>query len=450
VAQRWRWDGRPVYENLDQPGKPPRSGLPFRAIGNIEETLQDAALFSSRADSDAGVHPGQLEFLASDKPELPLYKFSWTGKRGVLYYRLALRSFSRYEGALSKGAMIESDLPATERAPRRWRRYVKRCTWTDVVPKPLVKLVVPLTQTAASFEGQPKTPGWLVVLDEPWYGEAMAGLGEVLESRIAEVRLPESGDLRQQIGPDGVLEMPDDPLADWDVQLPRPVGAAGQTLDTDPVAPLFAHAAYLQPPPVLTPLPNPDHAAPPPPDLSFYFVKLEFRRSIAGVDPEYPQALALSSRYTDPVWVQILPPSTFWRIQKGNEVMTVDVTGLHFVSGKGLTFGGEEVNVLPTGPYPPIRSSISSIKVWVLVTRRVFDAFGRTDQEAYHKLMPPSDLRSLPDSAALRLRFLEIQYRGSASDELDLEKLTNLLFGKRVEAPEDALARMVRASPAFI
>ena len=63
--------------------------------------------------------------------------------------------------------------PAERGAPRQKRTYVKKCSWTDRVPKPLVKLVIPLTHAAEQFDVTRHTAGWLVVLDEAWHGEAI-------------------------------------------------------------------------------------------------------------------------------------------------------------------------------------------------------------------------------------------------------------------------------------
>jgi hypothetical protein len=450
IAQRWRWDGRPVYQ--DAAANPPVPGFPFGTLGEISASVQDSLLFSSRSDLDAGVHPARVEFIPSPlnvaqnpvPDSIERHRFPWGGMHGVLCYRIALRAYSRYEGMMNRDSWIDSSTPAAKGEQPQWRRYVKACTWTDRVPKPLVKLVVPLTRPAGSFAGFPVTPGWLVVLDETWYGEAMAGLGEQLCSEVMTVGLPGAGEQRYQFGPDGLLEMPEDPYAGWTLDLPAPVGAIGATFDTDPTAPLFAKTAFLQAPPVLTP-PESDPPKKQPEDLSFYFVKMRFWRQIAGFDPAINRETVRSSEKTDAVWAQILPPATHWPVKSGGEITRVSSGDLSFVDGQGFQFGGDAVDILPTATAQTDTKPRAKFEVWVMITRRVGDAFGRAGQEMFHNLVPLADVKTGPPDGVLRLT--EIQFQGDRPAGLSLQDLTDRLLGKPGTDPVDALARIVRISP---
>jgi hypothetical protein len=171
---------------------------------------------------------------------------------------------------------------------------------------------------------------------------------------------------------------------------------------------------------------------------------LEFWRGIAGLDPANLQNVVLESERTDPIWAQILPPASQWRIRIDKEIMIVATTSLSFIGGS-FQFGAQPVDVLPTQVQvkQPQDSSKCQFQVYALVTRAVKDAFGRQNQEAFQSLVQLKDLTTLPAGTSVRL--LEIQFRGTIPDTIDA--LIVQLFGARDNAmPQDATARIVRVS----
>lgn len=451
VTQRWRWDGRPAFELPLT--TPPRSGIPFSKFGELDDSFEgDGMLFSARDEADASVFPTQVEFADGEMPRrATLRDIGWSDKPGVLYYRFHVRAFSRYEGLLERTPSLDSSEPEQEGGARRWKRYARECQWRQRVPKPLVKLVLPLTQSVGTVAGAKGAAGWLVVLDESWYGESMAGLGELLQSEIMTVRLPDDPDeRRQQFGPDPTVETPAEPPGGFKVELPRPVGAIGSTFDTVTEAPFFARSAFLQPPPVHTS----DEAAP---DLSFYFVKLRFKRVLAGVRADDPRSMvgAPESEYTDGYWTQVLPPSDWWRVDEAGD--RVHVKDLKFVPGTGFTWRGQGATILPTGPNPQPASSVNRFQLFGLVTRKVTDAFGREGQETFAGLWSLAKLKTVGIGAGGVVRLVEVQFRLRPNDPLpvpdtdeSLEKLADALFPKGgAEEHNDAQGRIVRVSPPF-
>jgi hypothetical protein len=460
ITQRWRWDGRPVFE--DPAVAQPVSGIPFSKLGLIDTADQDGMLFSNREDGDANDTPTQVEFATPPGGTIPaaisLRNIGWSDKPGLLYYRFAVRAYSRYEGLLATVAAIDSSTPQKSGDPLLWKRYARNCRWQDRVPKPLVKLVLPLTQTVEQIGGTPGAAGWLVVLDEAWYGEQMAGMGEMLASEIMSVSLPDSpGESRFQFGPDPVIDLSHDVVNNWlmdgwQLSLPAPVGAIGATFDTDPVAPLFVRSAFVQPPPLLTP---PDPAIPAP-DLSFYFVRLRFKRVIAGIDsnnPAYDPAnqtdIFLASEFTDGFWTQLLPPSDWWHVDAAGAA--VCFTEVSFTFKDGFVWNGKAAKILPSGPTTPSPQSVCRFVLFGLVTRTVTDAFGRAGQEAFVQIAPLDQMAN-PGLQNMRLRVIEVQFRLKAADSIPkvqtLDDLTGVLFPTPAPSgpPADAGARVVRMS----
>jgi hypothetical protein len=465
IAQRWRWDGRPVYEL--KPGLPPAPpillsdscGVPFTKLGTIDDFDGDALLFGAREDGDALVVPSQVEFASASAGKLPVHRLGWHDKAGVLYYRGAMRVHSRYAGLLRRPETIDSSAPVAGTVSRRWRRYARACSWRRDVPKPLVKLVVPLTEASGARGAPDAVPGWLVILDESWYGEQMAGIGEVFESGLLDVRLPDAADERRwQFGPDPIIAMDADPYLDWTVTLPHPLGAMGTTFDTDTQAPLFVSASFVQRPPQLVPPADRD-PTPTAPDLSFHFAKLRFRRAIAGTEVADPRRVTMRSEWTDGYWVQILPPSNRWRLAPSLRV--VDVIDLRYADATGrVLWHDETVLIAPTGPLEQPDESVARFEVLALLTRRIVDAFGRPDQEAFAEILPLSALTVLPRQRreGTVLRLVEVQFRlkkndppplGGTEPAVDaLARLVAALFPFDAERDsEDAKARIVRVSP---
>ncbi len=455
VSQRWRWDGRPVYEIPlpTDPNEAAKSGLPFTKLGELDKFEGDGMLFSSREETDASIFPTQVEFADATLPQQATIRdIDWGNKAGVLYYRFAVRAYSRYEGLLEDPSPVDSARPASPGGPLHWKRYVRESLWSERVPKPAVKLVLPLTQSVAGVGGNRNAAGWLVVLNEPWYGEEMAGLGESLSSDLISVKLPDSLDeTRAQFGPDPIIELPDDPYGQCDVVLPRPVGAIGNTFDVVSGAPLFANSSFFQSPPVVL---EKETGNPVMIDLTFHFIKLRFKRVIFGIDPKDPRGRKIESEYTDGYWTQLLPPADWWYVAEAKE--RVQIRDLRLATQRGFLWKGNEAVIVPMGPHPQPKDSFSRFQLFALVTTDAIDVFGRSGQEFFVALSSLDKLKQLNLDERTNVRLLEVQFRVKEGDPLpisptepSLNDLVNLLFTKGDQGPEDAKARVVRVSPPF-
>ncbi|HEX9959792.1 MAG TPA: hypothetical protein VGB00_02595, partial [Pyrinomonadaceae bacterium] len=260
LMQRWRWDGRPLCY-FDKPAAVGEStqtiyGFPFDKVnedGSVPDDFAeyDGIFFGSRESSDHKSVPKQKDF-ASVNVELPapfsppLYDEELTGSAGALYFRVAARVTSRYAGLMRRDTTLDSRLPAENGQPENWKRLVIRARYNKIVPRPAIKMIVPLSQTLAEKE----TPGLLVILDEAAYVDSIGGLAERFKCDVVRVARPDfPNETRSEFAPDPILDMSEDPYRESRIEMPPVVGAIGYTFDTDTLAPLFHKASFIQPPP---------------------------------------------------------------------------------------------------------------------------------------------------------------------------------------------------------
>jgi hypothetical protein len=187
-----------------------------------------------------------------------------------------------------------------------------------------------------------------------------------------------------------------------------------------------------------------------PADLSWWFLKLEFRRKLLpyGIN-DYKKGL--DSLPTAPMMVQFLPAANWWEVQNGGNKERHACSKLsfsHTPSGWSVMLGGSLVTVNPTAD-----SSLSNrFEVWALLTCSVMDAFGRPSQEAFIDLIPLSALSAFPGVPAPSfLRLVEVQTMGESSPQQSSWKgLADVLFANSQTDKIDpgmARARIVRVSP---
>lgn len=453
LVQQWRWDGRPPFRfdssNNIQFGYPL---LP--APTTISDPYpQDAVLFASRLSSDHEENPLELDFAQSPDQPHRIYKRDFSSQTAALYFRFGVRVHSRYTGLLADPAPLIS-IPDDAKKIERWKRALVPCRWSRAVPKPAIKLVLPLTQTWDSSDSgtlspnRPPVPGFIVQLEEPWYSPSF-GLAEYLESSIERVLLPDlSGDTIPQAGPDPLVSMDTSAYGGRTLTMPPLIGAIGSTFDTGTMAPLWVRSSFYQPPPVLE-TPADDSADSEDPDFAWHFLKLRFRRAldVNAVDKDKHPA-ALQSDWTDGIWVQILPPSDVLRMaDKDGNSFTTNISDLVFDPKTGaITTTGS------TSPLRPVTTPVGGggharFEWFALVTQEVSDVAGRRDQETgYSDFLRLSKAPAWPvpgnDAAPrLRLRLIEVQYRDS--NENDLGNLRAALFSTDAN-PQDAKARIVR------
>jgi hypothetical protein len=476
LVQRWRWDGRPLsYFEASGVADPfVRYRFPFDRLDQLEE--YDGSLFRSRESSDHLVVPGHVDF-ADPKTALAVHLFrpDLSTLPGALYFRLAIRVFSRYEGLMLKDDSIDSRPPDSAGVAEQWKRLVVPCRWSKTVPRPVVKLVLPLTLAGPALllsadptplaegsgnedTGDPPaaaatgdedaasaTPGLLVVLDEAWYSDALGGVAEVFEWDIARAALPDvPGDSRLQFGPDPILDLTEDPLVGSAVNAHQAIGAIGYTQDTGTAAPLFTCASFVVPPPIVDGIP----------DLSWWFLKLRFRRRLDGVTARS----AAESLWTDPVWCQLLPASNRLRV----DANAADHSSAKpaFVTTSSIGVSAKDGALVDRQTRKVIVPQTSSVEKgghalftwWALVTRQVVDALGRTSQEAFDSLVfvEKGRVPLPPSKTALRVRLVEVQQHGPDPIN-EAEKLYAALFPPPPDSdatePSDAKARIVRVTP---
>lgn len=490
LAQRWRWQGRPI------------TGFDFAAFAKHLESdadtidgplsHDDAVLFGDR-DSDDHLRQAAWFDLLSPVQRTPLLEHDVSSSPTALYYRFAVRAWSRYEGLLRSPRAVDSrdaTIPGGKRSPfERWRHLLLKCRLRAAIPAPAVKLVVPLTEPLPAPAGGAKptttasrTPGLLVVLSEPWY--AIGGLAEELRVRVATVPRLTSGaggmpsdtkDRLLEVGPDPIVETGRTvPAVNGDPEvLIEPIGPIGFTFDTDTTAPLFVNASYIVPPPDVEPA-----QSSPSDDLSWFFVKLSFQRRLHG-DGVVGDGTHRDSASTAPVWAQLLPPfSSFgWNYvddDPARDTIAAAELGLAVEPGSGAIVLCK--TSLPTKPMPvclttrPIDEHPDhhhELILYVLLTTVLNDALGRAGQECYRGLFTISSTGALEradqhdppvadELPQLRARIIEVQRRASPPEpgERDVPILEQL-FPPRALGPDDqpldvppadATARIVRVS----
>ncbi len=141
----------------------------------------DAEGFARRDDSDH-VSVTQTTRLRPLALSTPLFADPLANDRRARYDRYALIATSRYAGlapvtTVTSGHMADVT-QLTYQFTDRWRRLLIPCRWTEAPPKPLLKIVFPLTQ-AASAGG---SPGLIAVLSEPWF--QIVGINERLRAEV--------------------------------------------------------------------------------------------------------------------------------------------------------------------------------------------------------------------------------------------------------------------------
>jgi hypothetical protein len=459
LAQRWRWDGRPILltptdddksrseaASASSAATPPVDdliqGFPFKGLttANVDEVLErfDGALFASRESDDHIVASAAASFVGPrgtlSSESLEVHRQRTGGGTGALYYRFSVRAYSRYEGVLAFGRSVDARVPEKladpmTKVPEKWRRFVRRCGFGGEVPPPSVRFTIPLTSTLGEDD---LSPGVLVVLDDGAYDDHVAGLAEMVEADISRVNLPDlSGRQVAELGPDPIIGLAEEELTLEDIAQRRLTGPLGYTFDTNTDAPLFTSASYVWRPPLLDGRQF---------DFSNYFFKLRFRRFI---DPDGHQNSAAASRlvsaWTEGVWVRILAPSDRASVREGDKLYSVRISELVFArkAHELRRASGEAVELLPTTTK---ESSRVRFTYYALLTKLVPDAIGRTGQDAFLAFAPLSRLGeptlAAPVDAATRIRLVEVMHYDSYKPEQEsLESIFDALIPREEPAP---------------
>jgi hypothetical protein len=435
--QLWRWDGRPI------------DPFPFDKLtaAPLEENQDvrrwEAIAFADRRDSDALALPAAVNF-AGAVTEAKLHTEDRSSDPRAHYLRFAVRVRSRYAGIVEKSvtSLFVDKADPDRLTVTQWKRGLI-LSRPDEVKKPKVKLVVPLTEADA---GQ-KTPGLLVVLNEPWFD--VGGLAEQLRIEVARAVEP-----KDPPGPNATSfpEVGTDPIVtekglDGAPELQTALRPVGFTFDTDAEAPLFVRSSFLVDPPKLDGNVS---------DLSWVFARLRFRRVIAGKGIEAAGAPDLVSEPTESHWVQFLPDARSYLVKGtntsvGTAALTVARAGNLFRLQRGAT----PVVLLPAA-LDPQRPAQRLFDLWLLVTQEIVDVVGRQKQEKYVGMyrwneagatVPIDGPESLSEGGRIVVRVVEVQQRPGDPMDLGDKKWWDRLFNPRGEHDRDAAGRIVRISP---
>jgi hypothetical protein len=320
-----------------------------------------------------------------------------------------------------------------------------------------VRLIIPLTRTVPGEQ----TPGLLVVVNEAWY--EWAGLAEKLEVQITSVQDPTTKVELLQAGPDPIVNNPAYSKASLPPALepnPVPIGPIGFTFDTNTDAPLFSAISFIVPAPSLA---NPNGSTTPV-ELSWYFLQLQFRRTLDPDGTVNPTG-DLNSDWTLPLQTQLLPASNLWNVTINGVASRIDTSALQGNSSQspGITLtdpGGDTVTVNPL-PFDP-NNTHNRFEVWAVLTSELHDVFGHSGQEAFLIMVPFAGLATLAPSPATSLRLVEVQAMNSLSPvRPDWQSLASDMFPDPAVVgplptpttppalvdPTMARARIVRVSP---
>ena len=417
--QLWRWQGRPLREfpartNDKQPDINKLPLTPDTPATNA--FLWDAEGFGDRGEDDYMLTRASLSTLDASPV---LFEDDRTQDRRALYYRFAVRAFTRYSGLLE---LVQKDAPKFRDSSRsattpgttdvlnpndKWKRFMLNCRWQEEVPKPQVKFVVPLTEAASAGEAnKARLPGLLVVLNEGWY--EVAGLAETLVAEMQEADSPTGGAKLPEFGPDPILTGDAWTGGAVKMNVSQPLG---HTFDTDADAPLFVASSCLLSFPEL------------PKNLEdkWSFAKLVFKRSLIVNGASDP----VVSKPTDPYWVQLLPDfSEFGQ--------NFDYSKLRLRRSASNPNFVEILNngVLAALPADPPLAGFNQFSRWLVLTQVIRDMRGRRDQERYvglYKLgaqgicQPLDEQTRIGNDWKLRGRIVEVQYRVDALGSLRSE-----------------------------
>lgn len=349
----------------------------------------------------------------------------------ALHYRFKATAFSRYAVIMppEKNSVV---ITAT------WKSRFVPCRVKDSIKPPKIKLIFPLTQSFGAAKTD--SAGLLAVLDEPWY--EIGGIGETLGAEIAQVPDPRNDPQNPQPTDTVYFEIGNDPIissAALNSSAPDKIsavfdnirGPVGHTFDRSSDAPLLATTSFIIPAPTIT-LTTPSGGAAK--FGAWGMCKLRLKRIINIDTDETKKPRKLGSDFTDPFWVQYLPEFSVFREGQDKELNFDEIllqmnsqTSASVVSRKNAA---QRIKV-NTERSEPTGSNV--FQLYLVLTREVFDATGRADQEVYLGVLAQNpnspenwttaDVLDVPantQDVKLRARIVEVQRRKILNGQNDV------------------------------
>jgi hypothetical protein len=473
--QVWRWQGRetnPHPQILEE--KPTAAAITrweVKEYGNRFDLDHTIMNMDSRV-SETGSAPNAKKATGS---RIFSYSEYLTGEKAkkeelrALHYRFRVTVHSRYAGIMPAGGLFV-DKWVSEFVPCRVKAPIK-------VPKP--KLIFPLTQSFGSPSSG--TAGLLVVLDEPWY--EVGGIGESLGAEVIRTpdpkNIPDKPNLATdkfyfEIGADPIVSeqalnvgSPEKITVSFDENKTSQIrGPVGHTFDRSSDAPLFVSTSFIIPAPSIIKDPV---SAPGAAFGAWGMCKLRLRRVIhvkpKPVTREGEKTVSLKSEFTDPFWVQYLPEFSLFNINGDFSNLQLKISpNSNSLQAEVVDSGNQNVK-LEAGKTDPNGKNL--FELYMVLTREVFDATGRSDQEVYVGVLAQSgniwqtaddsgifNDETFPDNAAkqrkldsikFRARIIEIQRRKNGNTAfMNADKLWEHLFEPHIQDKDRC--RIVRIS----
>lgn len=328
------------------------------------------------------------------------------GDRRAHYYRFSAQVTSRYEGIFPstispiKQALNPQNLPDKL---KKWRRLFVHCRRTSLPPVPKVKLILPLTETYLEHDST-RTPGLLVVMDEPWY--EFGGLGESITAEIEVLADPHNPDPTDptfedpcpppagnrtrfyfELGPDPMQTDKTEVLPQSDsgstsfstAKIGRIRGPVGHTHDEKDLGALFTSTSFIIPAPEIMKRTRAGNEQIK--DLSWYMCKISLRRKMIFKDPRNagPATVKLSEP-TEAQWVQFLPEFSLFA-----ENRTVDNLYIEFLNDSSLVIKKRADRQIldPADLSGTVEKANKVLTPVLLLTHGAFNASGEPNDEVY-------------------------------------------------------------------
>ena len=341
--QVWNWDGRPIGEFPFSEGNNPDEDRDSPKDGKESQTvLWDAVGFGGRPDF---AHLVKQSYLRASRRETDdtigalsrvsqvVFEEDLRNNPRGLYYRFAVKGFSRYQGHYLNAAGVQGQKtivtePSGKDVLLPWKRLYRPCKTLKRLPKPSIRFVIPLTADLTDSGDVRSASSVMIVLNDRWFVEA--GLPEKLGVRIEQAESPSVADGGEPLafwnaGFDPTLSqtsMSNIGQADMDeADTKTPCGfdeAAvqgpyGLTFDFATQTPLLQRTAFILRVPTDFGVNMDSSVLPQGEDQIYFMCQIAIRRElisegcIASESDSESELKELNSEWTSARWIQYLP-----------------------------------------------------------------------------------------------------------------------------------------------